>query len=350
MKPTKRIPIRACASLCALAITGGPLVAAESAKFPAPASVSNPRKEADLTTITLTPDAERRLGIETSPVERRTLEQARLFGGEIILPARQSRTDNTNSAGQSVFAILSSLSPAELVRLAQSQIDADGQVEQAKVQFDAAKISLTRAEQLLRDKAGTARTVDDVQAQVGLAEVGLRTAQSRRDLLGPPVLDVANQPLLWVRVPVYVGDTSKLHPTAEVRVGGLTDAAGTAARPAKPVSAPPSANASAATVDWFYEVSNNDGALRLGQRVGVTIPLRLDEESLVVPWAAVVHDIQGGAWVYEKSGAHDYARRRVQVKRVVGDVVALTGGVSAGAKVVTTGVAELFGTEFGAGK
>jgi hypothetical protein len=35
---------------------------------------------------------------------------------------------------------------------------------------------------------------------------------------------------------------------------------------------------------------------------------------------------------------------------VVGQFAALAGGVKAGASVVTTGVAELFGTEFGAGK
>ena len=336
--------------LCTLTVSGHFLFAADSGKFPAPAKVSHPSKEADLATLTLTPEAETRLAIETATVERRRLERTRLFGGEIILPARQNGNGSTSSAGQSVFAILPSLSPAELVRLAQSQIDADGQVEQAKVQLDAVKVALARAEQLLRDKAGMARTVEEARAQVSLAESALRTAQARRDLLGPTVLDVANQPSFWVRVPIYVGDTAKLNSTAEASVGGLADAAGAVRLWAKPVSAPPSANAAASSVDWFYEVSNKDGALRLGQRVGVTIPLRADEESFVVPWAAVVHDVQGGTWVYEKSGPQSYVRRRVQVKQVVGQFAALAGGVKAGASVVTTGVAELFGTEFGAGK
>jgi len=336
--------------LFAIAVSGYSLPAAEPAKIPAPAKVMNPAKEADLATLTLTPEAEKRLGIETAPVERRALKRTRLFGGEIIRPARLSGNASTNSSGQSVFTILPSLSPAELVRLAQSQIDAEGQVEQAKVQLDAAKTALARAEQLLRDKAGTARAVDEAQAQVGLAEAGLRTAQGRRDLLGPPVLDVASPAVCWVRVPIYVGDTAKLDSTAEAGVGGLAGAAATPTRPAKPVSAPPSANAAAATVDWFYEISNKDGALRLGQRVGVTIPSRADEESLVVPWTAVVHDAQGGAWVYEKSGPQSFTRRRVQVRQVMGELAALTGGVKPGASVVITGVAELFGTEFGAGK
>jgi hypothetical protein len=336
--------------LGAIAVCGSSLLAAESGKFPAPAKVTNPAKEADLATLTLTPEAEKRLGIETAQVERRKLKRTRLLGGEIVLPARQSGSGTNASVGQSVFTILPSLSPAELVRLAQSQIDADGQVDQARVQLDAAKTALGRAEQLVRDKAGTARAVDEARAQVGLAEAGLRTAQARRDLLGPPVLDVTSPSVCWVRVPVYVGETARLDPTAEAGVGGLAGAAAASTQPARPVSAPPSANATAATVDWCYEIANTNGAFRLGQRVGVNIPLREDEASLVVPWAAVVHDAQGGTWVYEKSGPLSYTRRRVQVNHVADKYAALSGGLKPGASVVITGVAELFGTEFGAGK
>ena len=58
----------------------------------------------------------------------------------------------------------------------------------------------------------------------------------------------------------------------------------------------------AATVDLFYEVANKDGALRTGERVGVNLPLKGDEESLTVPRAALVRDIFGGTWVFEKTG------------------------------------------------
>ena len=334
--------------LCLLVLSSQTLVAAEPGKSSPPAKVAHPVKEADLATLTLTPEAEKRLGIETATVERRKLGRSRLLGGEVILPARLE--GGTNTGGQSVFALLPSLTPADLVRLAQSQIDADGQVEQAQVQLEAAKTALARAEQLMRDKAGLARTVDEAKVQVSLAAAGLRTAKAKRDLLGPPVLDAAGQATVWVRVPVYVGDTTKLDGTVEARVGGLSDSPGAATHPAKPVSAPPSANAAAATVDWFYEVANKTAGLRLGQRVGVTIPLRTDDESLVIPWSAVVHDVHGGTWLYEKTGAQSYIRRRVQVQQVVGNLAALAGGVKAGASVVTTGVAELFGTEFGAGK
>ncbi len=336
--------------LFALGISFQTLLAADSApgKSPPAAKITTPTKEADLATLTLTPEAEKRLGIVTVPVERRKLARSRLFGGEVILPAQAA--GDTNVQRQSLFTILPTLSSAELVRVAQSQIDADGQVDQARVQLDAAKVSLARAEQLLRDKAGIARLVDEARVQVSLTESGLRTTLARRELLGPPVLDAVNPARVWVRVPVYVGDVARVNTAAEARVGALSGNADAASRSAKPVSAPPSANAAAATVDLFYELQNTDGALRLGQRVGVTVPLRDDEESLVVPFSAVVHDVQGGAWVYERTAPQSYTRRRVQMQRVVGEFAALASGVKPGANIVTTGVAELFGTEFGAGK
>ncbi|MEQ1861480.1 MAG: efflux RND transporter periplasmic adaptor subunit, partial [Chthoniobacteraceae bacterium] len=62
------------------------------------------------------------------------------------------------------------------------------------------------------------------------------------------------------------------------------------------------------------------------------------------------HDIHGGQWVYENTAPQTFTRRRVVVDRVVGPDAVLASGARAGAKVVTDGAAELFGTEFGAGK
>ena len=133
-------------------------------------------------------------------------------------------------------------------------------------------------------------------------------------------------------------------------VGGLADLPGSNVRTARPVEAPPSADPLAATGHLFYEVENKDGSLRPGQRVGMTLPVRGEEECLVVPRSAVLRDIHGGAWVYEKVGDHSYSRRRVIVDRIVGDLAALTMGPKPGAKIVTDGAAELFGTEFGGSK
>ena len=84
--------------------------------------------------------------------------------------------------------------------------------------------------------------------------------------------------------------------------------------------------------------------------MGVTIPLRQGTASLAAPWSAIVFDADGGAWVYEQTGAATFVRRRVQVERAVGDVAVLVSGVRPGARVVATGAAELFGVEFGVRK
>ena len=240
-------------------------------------------------------------------------------------------------------------STAEMLKLAEMQTQADGDVEKARVQLDTAKIALERAEKLVRSETGSQRALDDARAALRLAETTFANAQLRRELLGEPVSRTASLDRLWVRVPVYVGDLASLDAAKEIRIGGLGDRPGSPTRPARFAAGPPSANPGAASVDWFYEFENKDHSLRLGQRVGVTLPLRGEEESLVVPWAAVLHDVHGGQWVYENTAPQTFVRRRVQVARVEGDRAILASGPKPGAKVVTDGAAELFGTEFGAG-
>ena len=103
-------------------------------------------------------------------------------------------------------------------------------------------------------------------------------------------------------------------------------------------------------MELFYEVENADSKLRPGEKVSVALPLEGETESSVVPAAAVLYDIHGGTWVYENTAPQTFIRRRVEVRFVnKGDAV-LSRGPKPGIKVVTAGVAELFGTEFGIGK
>jgi multidrug efflux pump subunit AcrA (membrane-fusion protein) len=151
-------------------------------------------------------------------------------------------------------------------------------------------------------------------------------------------------------VPVYVGDVERLALDEPAGVGGLADPPGVKVRPAKPVIAPPSGDPLAATVHLFYEVDNKDRSIRPGQRVGVTLPLKGDQESLAVPRSSLIRDALGGTWIYESIAPHVYTRRRVFVDRVVGDLAALTAGLQPGAKVVSQAAAELYGAEFGGQK
>lgn len=380
-----------------------------------PAKVEKPVKEADLATITLTPEAEQRLGIRPVPVERKNIPRVRALGGAVAIPPGHSLVvtaplggtlelpaDATAPlAGQSVkkgqllFNLQVLLTPPDRLRLAEvlvslagSRVEAEGQVDKARVSVEAAKIAVARAEQLVRDKAGSQKALDEAKAQLATAQATLKSAEARRDLLvqttldadagklvslpiespqdgilqdvaatggqtvtaGTRLFEVVRHDVVWIRVPVYVGDLSSIDSDQPARVGELSGADSNKTRLAKPVAAPPSANALAATVDLFYELPNTDDALRPGQKVGAALPLRAEQESLVVPWSAVLHDIHGGTWVYEMVAPQTFVRRRVQVRYVVNSIAVLATGPKPGAMVVTDGASELFGTEFGFGK
>jgi len=384
-------------------------------KPPAPAKVETIAQEGKLNTIVLTAEAEKRLGIETAPVERRAIERRRTLSGDVTLPTGASIIVSAPFTGtleppkegklplvgslvrraEPMALLVPLLSPERdlltaegRMRLDESRANAEGQVEQAQEQVDAAQIALDRAQKLERRGAGTKRAVDEAQALLNLARKALDAAEIRRKLLGRDPADAANQTLtplaieapqdgvlkallvtegevvpagsplfevlnyakVWIKVPVYVGEEAEIVADRPARVGSLAEAPASATYEAKPVRAPPTATALAATVDLYYELDNPDRAFRPGQRVGVTLVLAGDDKNLVVPWSAVVQDIQGGFWVYERISPLTYVRQRVELMFVAGADAVLGHGPSPGAEIVTEGAAELFGTEFGFGK
>ncbi len=302
----------------------------------APATLS---KEGDLMTIVLTPEAEARLRLKVVAVERRAVPASRLFAGEVVRPL---------AANEAVTAPVLGGTLEETLRLADLQAAADGRVLQAQTQVDAAKIALDRAEKVLSAEAGSVRSVDEAKATLALADAALRTARAQRALLGTPVGPAGQGRRLWIRVSIYSGETALLEPKADAIIRGITSSG--AGQPAKPVAGPLTANALTSTIDWYYELPANHAA-RAGERVAVEIPLaQSDTEKRVLPFSAVLHDIHGGQWVYEAIAPHTYARRRIQVERLAGDLAVLATGPAAGTKIVTDGSAELFGTEFMTGK
>lgn len=74
------------------------------------------------------------------------------------------------------------------------------------------------------------------------------------------------------------------------------------------------------------------------------------ETGTVVPYAALLYQPDGATFVYTSPGPRTYVRNAVVVKDIVGQQVLLTTGPPVGTAVVTTGAAELWGTEFKIGK
>jgi hypothetical protein len=70
----------------------------------------------------------------------------------------------------------------------------------------------------------------------------------------------------------------------------------------------------------------------------------------VIPYSAVVYDVNGHASVYTMTEPLTFVRTSVAIDYIDGGVVVLSSGPPLGTAVVTTGVDELYGTEFGVGQ
>ena len=367
----------------------------------APATVHNAPKEAELATITLTPRAEQRLGITTTEAVRQRVARTRAYGGDVVLPPDRRTVVTapvggtlaegqtapaagmTVRRGQLLFRLLPHVAPERDLR---PQLERD--LVAAETRVEAARVRWERAEQLFRDGAGSAKSAQLAREELDLARNELTAARARLEVFlaaplsadtpltisaprdgilqnvlvnpgqhvpgGAMLFEVADHSAVWIRVPVYAGELAQIATGQDAQVAALADSPSGQGRKAKPVAAPPSADPAASTVDLYFELSNRggqgNGFLRPGERVTVRLALIGAQESLTVPWSAVLHDANGGAWVYENIAPQVYTRRRVDVAHVANALAVLNRGPAPGARIVTTGALELFGTEFGAGK
>jgi hypothetical protein len=70
----------------------------------------------------------------------------------------------------------------------------------------------------------------------------------------------------------------------------------------------------------------------------------------VIPYAAVLYDTAGNTWVYTNPGGLTFVREAVAIETIDGDQAVLASGLESAGRVVTVGVAELFGAETGVSK
>jgi multidrug efflux pump subunit AcrA (membrane-fusion protein) len=311
-------------------------------------------KEDKLNEFELTPKAEERLGIATTPIEKKPVVRMRTYGGEVVLPTGASlivtaplggflksppdggvpRVGEPVRKGQPMYVLATGLSkkqsvmtPAEyvnlivaLTNLAQSRNDAQSQADQTEDQLKLARIELERAESLVGG-AGTRAAVDRAKTAFSVAQTAYDFAIKRKKLWddaqlnedegsfksivieapedgiirtesatanqavapGAPLFEVMNTSTVWIKVPVYVGELGEIDVQQPARLSNLEDRTGATAVVAKPVSAPPTAVALASSADLYYEVDNENGRFRPGQKMNAGLPLRGERDALVVP-------------------------------------------------------------------
>lgn len=76
-----------------------------------------------------------------------------------------------------------------------------------------------------------------------------------------------------------------------------------------------------------------------------TAVVRETGRGTVIPYAALIYDNQGAAWVYTSTAPLTFQRARVVVDRIAGDNLWITEGPAPGTRVVTTGSTEVYGAE-----
>jgi membrane fusion protein, heavy metal efflux system len=380
----------------AMASCSGEAPKSAAPKAEAPAKLSGTTvKEAELTSITLTEDAERRLGIRIEAARAGQGSAVRQFAGEVTAPVGSSVLVSSPVAGtlqargaiptvgsmikkdQPLFTLKPFLPlPRDL------KASAEGDVAQARTRVETARQRKARADRMLADQVGTVRAQEEAQQELALATTALEVAENRlrqvqlepfaedvqipiqapQDGLlrqvfvasgqtvnaGASVFEVTNLNQVWIRVPVYAGEAQELASNSTVTVQALNRSG--RSWTAQPVAAPPTASSASSTVDLYFQLPNDGLRFKPGEKVSVSIRSRGSRAWVEVPWSAIAYDTNGGTWVYESLGERHYRRRRVSLDHSSGGKAFLSAGVPAGTNVVADGAAELWGFEFGTGK
>ena len=85
---------------------------------------------------------------------------------------------------------------------------------------------------------------------------------------------------------------------------------------------------------------------KAAERLGLeTVPVVAQEGQVVIPYAALLYDPSGQAWVYVNVEPLVFVRQAITVDSIQGDQAFLSEGPEAGANVVTMGATELYGSE-----
>jgi HlyD family secretion protein len=292
--------------------------------------------------IRLSPDAVLRMGIETGQLDSTNVPPTWSHSGQIVpLPGR-AIVVSAPVAG----AILGPAGwqlpiPGHRVGKGDTLIwllPPDGDSATAEVgSVDSELEPESAAVAVVAPDAGVIRTINVLLWQSVSAGTGL--------------VELVGVDRLWVRLVLEPKDArviARAEPATVTVPGKPTRLRSFAAQP---VTNLPFTDSASGSVDLFYEIRGAVRVLRPGERVIVALPLaRPRRKALAAPLGAVVVDSRGGTWIYQRLDPVSFARRRVQVSRVVADQAILSDGPAPGTTVVIAGSAELFGAESAAVK
>ena len=86
---------------------------------------------------------------------------------------------------------------------------------------------------------------------------------------------------------------------------------------------------------------------KAAERIGVeTVPA----SGMVVPYSAVIYDIEGNTWIYTNPEPLTFVRAPIVVDHIEGDQAFLAQELKSDDPIVTVGVIEIYGAETGVSK
>ncbi|MBI1309936.1 HlyD family efflux transporter periplasmic adaptor subunit [bacterium] len=348
------------------------------------------------------------IGLRIEPVERRQLRETMTLPGWLLAipgsevavrspatgfffpaepkpaPAIGQRLEVEERLGSIRFVF----SPQERAQLVAAKEEADTLMQQSRVSMEIAAAQLdairsgsrgvvakTRIQELeeIAQKARVA--LNEAQEKLpflpkepydetlGIEPVGVTSAvaghvtdlyvRPRQFVLqGDPLWTVADWSTLWLRVPVFTGDLSRIDRERPCRIrADRLELSG------RPIDVPRASEPGRRTVDLYFEVEYAMGALRPGAPVEVELSCRessvpgeqaadQNRGTIVVPQSAVLWDGFGSAWVYVATNDETFRRQRVETEAAIGDLVAVRRGLDDKDRIVIQGAAALRTEQF----
>lgn len=302
------------------------------------------------------------------------------------------RVGQTVNRGQTVAVVRQTPTAAEAAQIAAGQAQAQIEtvrleaerrrlaeaVREAEVRRNYAKLEFERARRLYEAKAYALRQVEAAEVDYRAAESTLAAAVAQRDAVasaripaptdpaggvthaihapiagtvvraakalgeqvgaGDPVLELLDPSVVWIEVPVFERDLSRLD--QRTRAFFTTPAAPGKEYAGRLIDAGGVVNRETRAVTVVFEVPNPDRALRVGLQANVRLDSDQRADVLMVPREAVVEG-EGKRFVYVLVSGEDFQRREVVVGDEYGEQVAIVSGLKAGERVVTQGAYQL---------
>ncbi|MBI3241984.1 MAG: hypothetical protein HYZ49_06790 [Chloroflexi bacterium] len=243
--------------------------------------------------------------------------------------------------------------------IAALQLSACAGTPPASTKVSPAKVATIEGSNLkwvvLTDKA--AERLDIQTTQVREDEVA-RTRTVGGEVVAAAEANAASSGGIWVRVHLNVSDLNQVDVSQPAFVRDLDDdeeddeEGGLEAEADDPPDEVDDAEDNAdGGGTLYFSVGDGGQTLVPGQRVWVRLSLVNGAGSRkIIPYAAVIYDVNGQTWVYTNPEPLTFVRQSVTIDYIEDDLAFLTEGPDTGTEVVVVGGAELYGTETGVSK